>query len=365
MTTEAAVLCAILGGTRVVLPNVVQPRPDKGRPPSHRPRFTILSRADILASPESAWLVAGLVPLDSLAVLFGPSDSFKSFLAVGVACCVASGTDFLGHEVKRQGAVVYVYAEGGRGVSKRLRAWEKHNNHEAGLFFGIAEPVDMLGDDPDKLIADIRAKTLQPALIVLDTMARCFGGGDENSTRDMSRFVSGCDALRRAFPDCTILVVHHTGYNEARARGASAWRAAVDTELKLERHDKTLLASLSITKQKDFPEPAGAIDLELLDVPGTNSAVFRLADPARIKAAKTSNDTLALAALRTAGAAGLSAAEWAGNGSINAHTLKEVRGRLVKSGLVRLEGRRRWVAIPEEEVKAAREAVRRTLGLAA
>lgn len=348
------------------------PRPgasrDQAKPGKpHKSRFTILDVDDMDEMPESAWLIEGLIPLDSLVELFGPSDSYKSFFAIAVACCVATGTDCLGHAVKGAGNVVYVYAEGGRGIPKRRRAWERHNNNgaKARRFHGIAEPVNMIEDDhPKALIEDIRAKSLHPRLIVLDTKARCFGDGDENSTRDMNKFVTGCDRLRRAFPDCTILVVHHTGYNEARSRGASSGRAAVDTELRWERHEKTPFCSLSVTKQKDFPEPRGAIDIELFDVdgPGTNSGTLRLANPAAVKAVKTSNDTIALATLRASGANGLTNAEWAANSGIKPNTLRGVRDRLRERGLVKTTAKR-WYAVPEEEANAAREELSRSLGL--
>jgi putative DNA primase/helicase len=293
--------------------------------PPRSGRFKIKSREEILADDEPEWLIEGLYPQDALAQVFGEPDAYKTFAAISAACSVATGRPFLGvYEVKQSkakqskakqskakqskakqskakqskakqskakqsGDVVYVYGEGGRGIGKRLRAWEESNQCEAERFYRIAEPVNMLSNEPAQVIADIRKATLSPVLIVLDTLARCFGDGDENSTKDMNAFVAGCDQLRHAFPGCTVLVVHHCGWVGTRPRGARAWEGALDTATKMERSADNL-AALSVTKQKDFEKPEKAIALELVNVVGTGSAVVRLADAAKLKAAQDSTD---------------------------------------------------------------------------
>jgi len=72
---------------------------------------------------EQSFVIKGLLPEQSFVSMYGPSGSFKSFLALDWACHIASGIDWDGHKVK-QGAVLYVAGEGGFGVTKRIRAWE-------------------------------------------------------------------------------------------------------------------------------------------------------------------------------------------------------------------------------------------------
>jgi hypothetical protein len=310
-------------------------------------RFKIKSRAEILEDQEPEWLIEGLYPQDCLAQVFGVPDAYKTFFALGAACSVATGKPFLGtYAVRRAGDVVYVYGEGGRGIGKRLRAWEVDQGCEAERFFGIAEPVDMLSEEPARVIADIRLATISPVLIVLDTLARCFGGGDENSTQDMNGFVRGCDQLRRAFPGCTVLVVHHCGWEGTRGRGARAWEGALDTATKLERGTgKGNLVSLSVTKQKDSEKPETAVVMELVNVRGTGSAVLRIADAAKVKAAQDSSDETVLAVLRKAGDGGLSAGEMEQATDMNKNTLRTVRQRLKRARLAENRNRR-WYALP-------------------
>ncbi|MEM5373529.1 AAA family ATPase, partial [Paraburkholderia azotifigens] len=72
-----------------------------------------------LGPPE--WMVDSVVPEGNV-VIFGPPGSCKSFIALDMALCVASGIDWHGHPVK-QGKVVYVASEGARGMHQRVDVW--------------------------------------------------------------------------------------------------------------------------------------------------------------------------------------------------------------------------------------------------
>lgn len=93
-------------------------------------------------------------------------------------------------------------------------------------------------------------------LIVLDTLARCFAGGDENRASDMGAFIAGCDYIKNQ-TGATILVVHHIGKDAtAGARGSSALRAACDYEFSVGRIPDELGYVLKHTKSKDSRELA-------------------------------------------------------------------------------------------------------------
>ena len=90
-------------------------------------------------------------------------------------------------------------------------------------------------NDQVALIAAVRAVTSKPILVVIDTLARNFGTGDENDQRDMNAFVKGCDTLREEFDGATVLVVHHPGKDQRRgARGSLVLAGAVDALLCLQ-----------------------------------------------------------------------------------------------------------------------------------
>ena len=100
-------------------------------------------------------------------------------------------------------------------------------------------------------ISEISKTIGNPSLVVFDTLNRNFGSGDENSTSDMSAVIQSLDLIRSKCGS-SIMVVHHTGHTAAgRARGSSAFYAALDTEFLIEKSDG--LATVTMTKSKDAP----------------------------------------------------------------------------------------------------------------
>jgi hypothetical protein len=232
-------------------------------------RRITLTRADQIQMRPPQWLLRGMLERDTFALIFGDPGCGKSFLAIDWSCRLATGTPWRGHDVQK-GPVVYVAGEGQQGFGRRIRAWSEYHGvclDGVPLYLapavGIPNPAEVI----DLITAiDIGVEAVgQPAMIVLDTLARCFGGGDENSTQDMSRFVSACDAIRERYK-CTILVVHHAGHGDkTRARGAIALKAALDAEYRLVNDGGLMLTS---TKMKDaqLPSPL-AMEMVTVDLP--------------------------------------------------------------------------------------------------
>lgn len=212
---------------------------------------------------QASYLIKGILPASGTTAIYGPSGSFKSFLAVSWACHIATGKEWDGRRVTR-GAVLYVVGEGGVGVPRRLRAWADQYTGSADIpnvyridmpvFMAVPEQVAEL-----KIAAEqVKRETGSPVrLIVVDTVARCFGGGDENRAADMGAFIAGCDEVKAA-TGATILLVHHTGKQEDNgARGSSAFRAALDAEYLVKREAKdSNSVILRNTKMKDDEPPS-------------------------------------------------------------------------------------------------------------
>ena len=96
-------------------------------------------------------------------------------------------------------------------------------------------------------ILDEVTKLTDVSLIVIDTLASVFGSYNENNTPDMNWFITNCNKLRDAGP--SVMVVHHTGHNGERARGNSAFYAALDTEMRVSKNRSNV--ELSCSKMKD------------------------------------------------------------------------------------------------------------------
>lgn len=206
------------------------------------------------------WLVEDYIEQDSLALVFGAPGGGKSFVTVDLACCVATGTAWHGHPVS-QGAVFYIAGEGHNGLARRFAAWQTHSGvalKEAQLYKSrraISVFNEASAQDLYQAVKDIAEATGQaPKLVILDTVARNFGDGDENSTADMGKFVEHIDKYVREPFGCNVLLVHHSGHNMDRARGSSALKAALDAEYQVVNDGG--LITLSATKMKDAEQPA-------------------------------------------------------------------------------------------------------------
>src|SRR5205085_2929152 len=142
-----------------------EPQPEK------RGRLIHADELDNL--PPVEWLIDSEIPKRSLTLLFGLSGAGKSFVALDYALRVAQSAP-----------VIYIAAEGVSGYAARVKAWCSHHKLPTGhLYFlpGTAEIMNSKGvHDLLSEIAEVR-----PVMVVVDTLARCMVGGDENSAKDM------------------------------------------------------------------------------------------------------------------------------------------------------------------------------------
>lgn len=78
-----------------------------------------------------------------------------------------------------------------------------------------------------------RRDQVKIGLVVVDTLATTFEGGNENSSEDMGLYISNMKYIQR-YADTGVLIVHHSGKDQAAgARGHSSLRAATDTEIEV------------------------------------------------------------------------------------------------------------------------------------
>lgn len=244
-------------------------------PPPKKPRTFRLRRAGELVPTAPAWLIRGYLERDALALVFADPGAGKSFLAVAWSCSVATGTDWMDQRTAAA-PVVYICGEGHGGMARRFAAWQIRHGvsiADAPLYVSDAAAAMTNADALAEVLDSIDELEGPPGLIVLDTLARNFGAGDENSTQDMGAFIQAADALKHRY-HCTVLLVHHTGHGDkTRARGAMALKGALDAEYRLDR-DETGVIRLEATKMKDaaFPEPMAfrlrPVDIGLMDEDG-------------------------------------------------------------------------------------------------
>lgn len=242
----------------------------------------IFSRVGEIVQKPTDWLIENWLVTDSLAGLIGPPGAYKSFLAIDWACRVSTGSAWMGHQVKG-GQVYYLAGEGVSGLRRRVGAWEVDNCKElskAPLFIGDGLPPLCEAASLNSLLEAIKWEAdkafyqtgADPGLIIIDTVARAMAGVDENSASDMGKLINAMDWLRSQW-GATVLSLHHTGNGkdrQDRARGSSAYLAALDTACVLKRAGEAV--TLSVTKAKDWAAlpPVNLKPVEVEGVQGTS-----------------------------------------------------------------------------------------------
>lgn len=195
--------------------------------------------------PEGQWVLRGLIDEGDLAVVYGAPGSAKTWLAVSMSVHLAAAREWFAHETAATIGVVYVANENSPGVRRRIRAQAQAMGAElAALPLVVTrKPVNMKGDFSGVLTqvqaahAELVARfAVRHVLLVFDTLARVWGGINDNAAEDMGMVIGHCDALRGL--GYTVLLVHHTGKDSGKGpRGHSSLLGAVDVSVLVERGD--------------------------------------------------------------------------------------------------------------------------------
>lgn len=232
----------------------------------------MITRDQVLDLPPPTPLIWDVLDLESESWVIGAPGGFKSFVALDWAAHVAQGLSWRGHRVT-QGEVVYVVAEGRKGIKQRVMAWEKTYSREmTGVRF-LPEPVQVLGNRGRDWQVLVKAcERLKPVLVVLDTQARITVGMKENDNGEMSHLTEAVRVLKEATNAC-VLVVHHTGRDGKDGRGASVIDGAQDSEVRVDRPEKgrpkrdQLYATIATDKAKDGDDRhRWEVQLEVVDL---------------------------------------------------------------------------------------------------
>src|SRR4051812_24417004 len=149
--------------------------------PPVRPAW-LLPRSALASIPAPQPLIDETLDCDSVAVLAGPTGTAKSLLALQWGVAVASGGRWLNRDAG-QGSVIFVAAEGVSGLHHRLVALEEHLGRAVpDTFFVRPEPVNLgKPGEVDRFVEEVAP--LRPRMIIVDTLARCMVGTDENSAQ--------------------------------------------------------------------------------------------------------------------------------------------------------------------------------------
>lgn len=214
-----------------------------------RAEFPISNLAQIFERPRALWLIQGILLEMGYSALTGGYGTFKSFLALDMGLCITTGTAWHGREVKR-GTVVYVVAEGAYTTADRARAWLIRHQLPIPENFHVIEMPVRIGDTfiCVRFIEAIR--DLNPDFIILDTLAKCNVGKDENSSAEMGLFTDGMEKCAREL-NAQVLTIHHNN-KQGTARGSNSLPSNVDTHITV-KAASGYIVTVECEKQKGVP----------------------------------------------------------------------------------------------------------------
>ncbi len=220
-----------------------------------------LTIEELATLPQMEPLISDVLFKDSLALLYSPTGSGKSFVVLDWAMSIAAGINWHGYETE-PGMVAYIAAEGAKGMRLRVPAWIERRGVSPGQYIRfLPRPVEILNpQNVEFLIGQLLAMPEKPSLVVIDTFSWCFDG-EENSNSDMAKYTKAIAQIRDATGAC-VLTIHHTGVSGDRERGATALKANLDTAIKLSSKNGNI--TLTCDKQKDGAAPFSDITLRLV-----------------------------------------------------------------------------------------------------
>lgn len=294
------------------------------------PRYRLLTAQQLAELPEPEPLVAGVLARDTLAAIVAKYASFKSFVAMDLALCIATGLDWHGHAVV-QGNVAYIAVEGVQSLHRRVEAWRILNRlpDVGGVYFLPTAVILNEARDLRDFLAAVEAMPAPPIAIIVDTLARTIKG-NESDTEDMNGYLLACTRLRES-TGATVILVHHTGWEGTRSRGSSSLPGALDTEITLVRDGDQV--TITASKQKDGPE---GLIATLEAVPVGKSLALRPVVPTCSEL--TRNERAALTVVQAADS--LTSTEWMELTSLAKGSFHNARNRLLALAYVKVAKKR-------------------------
>ena len=192
-------------------------------------------------------LIDGLFRKGRKGILTADSKAGKSFFAIELGLCVASGTPFLGRKCTKSKVCYFNYeiAESEfmdrvKAVSAALKIKEDDfaENFKIIHMRGYSIPLSKMCGNIIALMLQEQKTTGEPfSLIIMDPIYK-ITNGDENSAKDVGRFCNDLDKIIKE-SGCSVFYTHHhskgeQSYKKAADRGSGSGVFARDADLMID-----------------------------------------------------------------------------------------------------------------------------------
>lgn len=273
--------------------------------------WKLLDDVELMTVPDPEFIIDGIVARRSVSVLYGPSGACKTTLVAGLLTALATGKDWFGHRITRQGPSAYVATEDVAGFKTRLRAAKlaaKLSLDEPIGVFTFPEPINLRDEAGVKrFLRFVIDSDIKPELVVVDTYAAAMPGAAENTSEDTTTAMAAAHRMRDALKTA-VLLVHHSNASGSRERGHTSMRGAADTMISVTPVDDVIHVECS--KQRNAA-PFATLLLKLVPVADGTGCVLRASSDVVPPAGLTPMQDKVLGILRDNFAgAGATKSEW-------------------------------------------------------
>jgi hypothetical protein len=210
------------------------------------------------------WAVEGLMPLTGITCLFGKPGSFKTFEAIAIAACKATGLLFCGRWTGPPCKVGYIAADAPKGVKLRARAWfQAHQDllDEQDIDEDILDanlmvlPIPVNLYKPNEVadaIIELQTQGFKCEVLIVDTLFHSSIGANLTKPEELLPLFEQLTLLMAAVGAKACLLVHHTTKDGEEFFGSVTFMASLEAMIKSEWKDETT-ARVSCARMRENP----------------------------------------------------------------------------------------------------------------
>lgn len=240
-----------------VYDDIIKKTNEKIKIPEQDDKYPVRTLNNILTNgiPEIKWRIKNLVPERGITIIGGLAGTFKTWAAMDMAVCCASGKLFLDEFETEKCNVLYLDEENGD-ITLPYRFNKLINGHDSAkeefdnLFISMFNNIKVDTNDTVSTL-NLLIEKFQPKLVIIDSMVRCMMG-EEDKSKDVRIVFDNLKDVFKKYQDLSFVLLHHTtkqGRGLTSLRGSGDFAAFADVILMFESSHKGF-ASIEMAKNR-------------------------------------------------------------------------------------------------------------------